>query len=82
MCQASEKSRGSKDRKLGLVRQMFIAECRDIVQFPCGCVAGRYVTFGGTILTVIDWRAPDCQNESHAVNTIVWECEPGQTPGH
>jgi hypothetical protein len=32
---------------------------------PCGCIAGVYETYDGTIVTVLDERQETCTNASH-----------------
>ena len=38
---------------------------------PCGCIAGIYETYDGTVVTLLDDRSPSCRDTSHvAGNTI------------
>jgi len=40
---------------------------------PCGCMAGIYETYDGTVVTLLDDRGPDCQAAGHVEGAAVPE---------
>ena len=40
---------------------------------PCGCMAGVYETYDGTVVTLLDDRGPQCQAASHVEGAAVPE---------
>jgi len=34
---------------------------------PCGCLAGIYETYAGSVVTIVDARGPECQEDMHRV---------------
>lgn len=41
------------------------------VRLTCGCLVGRYETFAGPIISVIDARSHRCCDASHQVGTVL-----------
>lgn len=56
-----------------------IYRCVGGLRLPCGCVAGRYLTYSGDQITVIDHAGQRCDGGTHAVDTVVAEM-PGDAP--
>jgi hypothetical protein len=39
----------------------------------CGCRIGIYETFDGSIVEIVDTRAPNCRREAHRPGRVVYE---------
>ncbi len=43
---------------------------------PCGCLVGRYETYGGATVWMVDVVARSCNVPSHGANAIIAPVEP------
>ena len=46
---------------------------------PCGCIAGVYETYDGTVVTLLDQRQATCQEPTHAEGSQIPDL-PGTAP--
>jgi hypothetical protein len=44
----------------------------------CGCLVGVYETYDRKTVSIIDDRDPECRDETHRVNAVIFDA-PGST---
>jgi hypothetical protein len=44
---------------------------------PCGCVAGVYETYDGTVVTLVDERESTCQTNTHEIGKPIPDLDDG-----
>ena len=50
---------------------------------PCGCVIGRYETYRGESIAIVDLKGSRCTDRVHRVNARVpWNPDYGPAPGN
>ena len=47
---------------------------------PCGCLVGRYETYGGATLWMVDVVARSCDVPAHGANAIITSVDPAPSP--
>lgn len=62
-------------RWLTLRERMQICRCLSGLRLPCGCVAGRYLTYSDDEITVIDHAGRLCA--VHRVDSVIAESRAG-----
>ncbi len=63
-------------RRLSIRDRLQISDGLEGGTLDCGCVFGRYLKYGGTVLTVID-DASQCR-EGHSAGVVIDEALPGK----
>lgn len=51
----------------GILAGLSIRRCVGGEQLACGCIVGRYETYGGKVLSIIDAREPGCRHQRHDI---------------
>jgi hypothetical protein len=69
-------------RRLTFLERLRITQCIGGAKLECGCVIGRYLTYSGDIVTVLDEVGDDCCDKTHHVDCVITEATLRARPSH
>ena len=62
-------------RRLTFLERLQISRCLGGTLLPCGCAIGRYLTYAGEVVLIIDESAERCRDEAHQVDCVVSDAD-------